>query len=67
VNVSGHSQTGYFPPLPMQDITLDIEGNAASARAVRNSRPLQLRNSAGRTQLVLPLLKDYELIVLEPR
>ena len=67
VNVSGHSQTGYFPPLPMQDIRLDLAGEAASARAVRGSRDLPVRSSAGRTQLILPSLRDYELIVLEPR
>jgi hypothetical protein len=65
VNLSGHSQTAYFPPVPIDDISVDVEGafrNASAARAGVSVHPVP----EGRyTRISLPLLNDYELIVLE--
>jgi hypothetical protein len=65
INVSGHSSTAYFPPVPMSDIHVAIEGSAKSARAVRSGAVLRLQSRAGKTEFVLPSLRDYELIVFE--
>ncbi|MBI4892751.1 MAG: hypothetical protein HY821_19155 [Acidobacteria bacterium] len=64
INLSGHSQTAYFPPVPMQSIELDLDGGFTTARAVRANQNLQLRPRGGRTMFTLPRLLDYELIVL---
>jgi hypothetical protein len=65
VNLSGHSQTGYFAPVPMHNITVEVSGNYRQARTVRAPGTLPLRNAGSRTALTVPLLRDYELVVLE--
>ena len=64
VNYSGHSQTAYFPPLPMRDIRLRVEGRFSAGRTVRLPATLTLQSSQGYTEFTLPLLNDYELIEL---
>jgi hypothetical protein len=65
MNVSGHSSTSYFAPLPMSDVRVKIGGTAKSARAIRAGAPLRVVASGGKTEILLPRLTDYELIVLE--
>ncbi|MBS1827683.1 MAG: hypothetical protein JST93_20380 [Acidobacteria bacterium] len=65
VNLSGHSQTGYFPPIPMADISVEIAGSFHSGKTMRNPVALKLETAAGTTKFQLPKLVDYELIVLE--
>ncbi|HVW86319.1 MAG TPA: hypothetical protein VHB50_16645 [Bryobacteraceae bacterium] len=65
VNLSGHSDTGYFAPLPMQNIRIDVAGEFRRARTVRNAGELKLTRKAGYTEMIVPTLADYELIVLE--
>ena len=65
VNISGHSQTGYFPPVPMQDIQVDIKGRYRQARALRAPGTLQLTLSDNRARFRLPKLTDCEVVVLE--
>jgi len=65
VNLSGHSQTAYFDPLPMRRIRIEVEGTFRSAKALRGAAAVSAKASAGYTSLVLAELKDYELIVLE--
>ena len=59
LNLSGHSQTGYFPPVPITNIRVDLDVAFKSARTVRT--PARLASP-----LTVPVLNDYELIVLEP-
>jgi len=61
VNLSGHSQTGYFAPVPMSDIRVEVAGAFRKATAVRTPAVLPVRGSS----VTLPRLADYELIVLE--
>jgi hypothetical protein len=61
VNVSGHSQTGYFDPIPMRNIRVELQGAFRTARAARLGRELKLAVGA----FVLPELRDYEAVVLE--
>ena len=65
VNVSGHSDTAYFPPVPMKDIHVEVRGAYGSARLVRAGRDTAVASSNGYTKVVVPELRDYELIVLE--
>lgn len=66
INVTGQSQTAYFPPVPLTALDFDLDGNYRRARAVRGGASLQVRSVNGRTRFSLPNLRDYELIVLEP-
>jgi hypothetical protein len=61
VNLSGHSDTAYFAPVPMSDIRVQVAGNYKRAFAVRSGRTLNLDGSA----FTVPSLVDYELVVLE--
>jgi hypothetical protein len=65
INLSGHSQTGYFAPLATPPIRIDVEGEFGSARALRSGKAVAAVRKSGRTTLTLPSLADYELIVLE--
>lgn len=66
VNVSGHADTAYFPPVPMSGIDVSVEGTYSKARAVRAGLDLPLTRSAGRTDFTVPKLADYELVLVEP-
>jgi hypothetical protein len=65
VNLTGHSQTGYFAPIPMHNISIEVSGNYRQAHTVRAPGALPLRKAGARTVLTLPVLRDYELVVLE--
>lgn len=67
VNLSGHSQTGYFAPLKMGPVRVEVEGEFTHARGLREGRRLEAVRRAGRTRVTAPELADYELIVLERR
>lgn len=65
INLSGHSQTGYHAPVPMTEIHVAVAGTFKSAAAVRQPGRLPTRLQGGYTELTIPRLADYELIVLE--
>lgn len=65
INVSGHSQTGYFPPVPMNDIRIRMAGAFSSAQALRTPASLPIHSAEGYSEFVLPRLSDYELIVVQ--
>jgi hypothetical protein len=65
MNLSGQSQTGYFAPVPMQNIRVQLQGDFKSARTVRNPAVLPLLKRDGYTGFTIPALADYELVVLE--
>ncbi len=65
VNLTGHSQTGYFAPIPMRDILVNVTGEFRDARAVRLGRSLPVARAGGRTRFTLPELEGYEVVVLE--
>jgi hypothetical protein len=64
MNMSGHSQTGYFPPLPMTNIHIAIAGRFKQATSVRTPGDLPVDFESGYSSFTLPRLTDYELIVL---
>jgi hypothetical protein len=65
INLSGHSQTGYFSPVPMNQIHIQVAGSYKNAKAVRAQESLPVRMTGGYTELTLPRLSDYELLVLQ--
>jgi hypothetical protein len=65
INLSGQSQTGYFAPIPMRDIRVELRGDFQSVHTVRNPAALPLKKSGGYTVFIVPSLADYELVVLE--
>jgi hypothetical protein len=65
VNLSGHSQTAYFRPLPIRGIDVSLAGKFKRAASVRNKAELPLRTTNTGSSFVLPELGDYELVVLE--
>ena len=65
VNLSGHSQTGYYPPIPMNDIHLEVAGAFRRARTVRTPGSLAVKTDQGYTSITLPRLSDYEIVVLQ--
>ena len=67
INLSGHSQTGYFAPVPMDGIHVQLAGTFGSAKTVRNPAAIPVRHVDGSTELTIPRLADYELVVLEPQ
>jgi hypothetical protein len=65
VNLSGHSQTAYFPPVPMSDISVSVEGEYRRARALRSGVTLATERDGRYSVFRLPRLGDYEAVVLE--
>jgi hypothetical protein len=65
INLSGHSQTAYFAPVPMSGIQVQIAGAFKTAKTVRRPGSLEVRVDKGYTEFTIPHLSDYELVVLE--
>jgi hypothetical protein len=65
INLSGHSETGYFSPVPMQAIRVRLAGRFSSAKTVRAPGSLAVRVSQGYSEFTIPRLSDYELVVIE--
>jgi hypothetical protein len=65
INLSGQSQTGYFAPLKMSDIRIEVAGRFKSATTVRSPRQIATQTRDGYTVFTVPELVDYELVVLK--
>jgi hypothetical protein len=65
INLSGHSQTGYFAPIPMSGIRVQVAGAFTSAKTVRSAGAIPVQSARGYSEFTLPRLSDYELVVLE--
>ena len=65
VNVSGHSDTAYFAPLEMRDITVQVAETFKKARAVALNRDLAVSREGRYSRIVVPRLSAYEVVVLE--
>lgn len=65
VNASGHADTAYFAPVEMRDITVHIAAEFGTARAVSSNRTLPVTRDGRYSRLVIPLLKTYEVVILE--
>jgi len=65
INLTGHSQTGYFAPHEQRDIDVTLRLPARTARALHFGRRLSVRREAERLRFRLLRLGEHELIVLE--
>jgi len=65
VNLSGHSDTAYFPPIEMRDITVGLAQPFRSARAAVLARKLRVTAEGSYRRFTLPRLNAYEVVVLE--
>lgn len=65
INLSGQSQTGYFAPVPMSEIQVQVLGSFKAATTVRSPGELAVRTSQGYSEFTVPRLTDYELVVLD--
>jgi hypothetical protein len=64
VNLSGHSDTAYFKPVPMKDIQVRVQGDFRSAKAIRAGQSIVLDHRDGFTEFTIPSLDEYELVDL---
>lgn len=64
VNLSGHSDTSWHDPVPMEDIEVTVDGEYHSA-AARGAGSLSVSGSEGATTFRLPRLDGYDVVVLE--
>jgi hypothetical protein len=65
INLSGQSETGYFAPVPMSGIQVQLLGSFQTAKTVRSPGGLALRVNQGYSEFTISRLTDYELVVLE--
>jgi hypothetical protein len=65
VNLTGHSDTGYFAPVPLREIRVDLAGSYKRAFTVRSKATVAVSVAGRRTAFTIPQLTDYELVVLE--
>lgn len=65
VNLSGHSDTAYFAPIPMRDVEIQVRGTFRRARSAKLDRDLPLTAAGGYQRLVLPSLEAYDVVILE--
>lgn len=65
VNLSGHSQTGYFRPLPTEEIHVALAGQYGRATLVRGGSQPALKRDSAYTSFTIPPVRDYQLVVLD--
>lgn len=62
INLTGHSDTAYFNPVPMTNIQVRVKGRFTSGRAIRSGQAISVTNDAGFAHFTLPALDEYEMI-----
>ena len=67
VNLSGHSDTAYFQPIGMQEISVELAAVFDRARAMVSGENLEVTRAGAYGRFVLPKLDAYEVVVLEPQ
>jgi hypothetical protein len=65
INLSGHSQTGYFAPVSMSNIHIRLAGTFSSAQTLRLPGTIKVNTNAGFSEFTIPQLRDYELVVVQ--
>jgi hypothetical protein len=62
MNISGHSETGYYDAIPMSDVKVCVQGNFRAAKAIKSGQALPLTLKGGYTEFSLGSLEEYELV-----
>ena len=65
VNISGHSETGYFNPIAMANIEIKLKGSYSHAKLIRSGRDVPVTHSGEYSVFTVPSLHEYELVSLE--
>jgi hypothetical protein len=65
INLTGHSDTGYFPPVEMRGITVEVEGKFQRARSAKSNASLPVSVDGKYTKVTLPQLEAYDAVVFE--
>jgi hypothetical protein len=65
VNGTGHQGTGYFPPVELRNIRIELSRDVRRVRAVDLDRDLPITTNGTFRSFTLPSLKAYEVIVVE--
>jgi hypothetical protein len=65
VNLTGHSGTAYFAPIPMKDIRIEVAEPVSRARAVALGRVIPVHREGKYAVLTLPEVERYEVLILE--
>lgn len=65
VNLSGHSDTAYFAPIEMRQVSVAIRQPFSRARAVAANANLPVTRAGEFGRFTLPLLNAYEVVVLD--
>jgi hypothetical protein len=64
INLTGHSDTAYFNPVPMTNIQVRVKGDFRSGHAIRSGETIAVKNNDGYAEFTLPVLDEYEMIEL---
>jgi len=64
INLTGHSDTAYFNPVPVKDIQVKMKGIFTSARAIRSSQTISVNSDGDYSRFNLSSLDEYELVEL---
>lgn len=65
INLSGHSQTAYFAPVPMRGVELELAGDFRSARSAAMDKSLALVRTPAGVRFTVPELAAYDVVILE--
>jgi hypothetical protein len=65
VNLSGHSDTAYFAPVEMRDVTVELAQEFRQATAARLNKALPVTVAGPYRRFTLPSLGAYDVVVLE--
>ncbi len=65
VNLSGHSQTAWFEPVPMNNIRVELSEEFRAGTVAGTGEKLNLSTRDGKTAFTLPRLGAYEVVVLD--
>lgn len=63
--LSGHSSTGYFAPIEMRDIEVELAEGFGHARSAALNRELPVSRDGMYRKFSLPMLGKYDEVVLE--
>lgn len=64
INLTGHSDTAYFNPVPMTNIQVRVKGDFSSGHAIRSGETIAVKNNDGFAEFTLLALDEYEMIEL---
>jgi hypothetical protein len=67
VNLSGHSDTAYFEPVEMREVSVELAEVFDRARATVSGENLRVTQAGAYGRFMLPKLGAYEVVVLEPQ